>query len=265
MTTDLKAKLLRWLETSGHAFELRVAKNFQGPGWVDWLITQSRYYEDPATQTQREIDLTISYIPDTAQWLDFVVECKKTEARPWVVFCSTESTLPHEWLVQMVPHQDGWSGFWRTLAKAQGWQSLKLFAQPKRVGHSVVDVHFGADGTETLGERDLAYDALRKVLAACEASRHEYRGNKPDSLIGALPIIAVSGRLFQAFLGEDGSCEIEEVPMSLVLWESSAATVPVRIVSASALSELASQIKPAAEWIYAEAVRYRAAREGPST
>lgn len=87
----LEEKLRAWLAEQGYPLEMKVAKAFQDAGFI---VTQSSYYSDPETATQREIDVVAE---SGGEWVDyflldvqFAISCKNTVKRPWIVF-SAES------------------------------------------------------------------------------------------------------------------------------------------------------------------------------
>ena len=54
MENDLEKRVADWLKTQGYPLEMRVASALREVGFD---VSQSEYYNDPDTQTSREIDV----------------------------------------------------------------------------------------------------------------------------------------------------------------------------------------------------------------
>lgn len=76
MENDLKGKITAWLETQGYPLEMRVASALREVGFD---VSQGEYYDDPETQTAREIDVVAVKGDDYGLLeVSVVVECKKS-------------------------------------------------------------------------------------------------------------------------------------------------------------------------------------------
>jgi hypothetical protein len=83
---ELKKKVKSWLESQGYPLEMYVAKKFAEFGFD---IGQSVYYKDIETGKSREIDvIAFKYFNSYGVWfnLAFVIECKLSRDKPWIVF-----------------------------------------------------------------------------------------------------------------------------------------------------------------------------------
>jgi hypothetical protein len=91
--SDLQENLEEWLRTQGYPLEMRTAQRFHQRGWG---FHHSRHYRDPVLGKEREIDL-IAFYDDPAIGPQihghFVIECKWTPKKPWVLFTSTRPSL----------------------------------------------------------------------------------------------------------------------------------------------------------------------------
>jgi hypothetical protein len=80
----------RWLDTSGRALELRVARQFRRLG--NAAVEQSRAYNDVQTAKQREPDVVARFewtgLNSVPCSLAVAVECKSSKGNPWVAFLS---------------------------------------------------------------------------------------------------------------------------------------------------------------------------------
>lgn len=85
---DLQTKVEDWLREQGYPLELRTARTLRRQGWH---LHHSRRYKDPILGKEREIDLLAFYDDrgaDPAPRIHghFVIECKWTPKKPWVLF-----------------------------------------------------------------------------------------------------------------------------------------------------------------------------------
>ena len=87
---ELKEKTRKWLSTEGFHLEMKVAKKFSNKSFE---VLSSQIYEDPIKKIGREIDV----ISTKGTFLDkhtifditFVIECKYSKDKPWVLFKSS--------------------------------------------------------------------------------------------------------------------------------------------------------------------------------
>jgi hypothetical protein len=84
MPKDIRQDLLKWLRRTGYPFQLQAGKALQDAGWH---VNYSRWYRDPNTEKQREVDLqaltgAVS-IGQASLFFSLCIECK-TSISPWV-------------------------------------------------------------------------------------------------------------------------------------------------------------------------------------
>ena len=84
MSKDIRQDLLKWLRKTGYPFQLQAGKALQAAGWH---VNYSRWYRDPNTEKQREVDLqaltgAVS-IGQSSLFFSLCIECK-TSISPWV-------------------------------------------------------------------------------------------------------------------------------------------------------------------------------------
>jgi len=90
---SIEEKLHTWLEAQGYPLEMRVAKAFQIAGA---RVIQSEYYTDPSTEESREIDVVADWqtrIDNLLVRVSFVIECKSSKDKPWILFVSPNVRL----------------------------------------------------------------------------------------------------------------------------------------------------------------------------
>src|ERR1700682_737273 len=147
---DLPEKLNDWLRREGYPFEMRVAQSFRKAGFH---ITQSDYYTDPETNTPREIDVVATVQRSTKDNLIFrimfLIECKSSTDKPWLLFCGPEKDMAAPARVtQRITSRMGMLVFYE-LADDTNVQQLALFSLRAPVGYGLTQA-FKKD-------KDLAY------------------------------------------------------------------------------------------------------------
>ncbi|MDH3998804.1 MAG: hypothetical protein OET90_08180 [Desulfuromonadales bacterium] len=202
MTEALEKKLAKWLETQGYPLEMKVASALSKQGFY---VLQGAYYDDPETNTTREIDVVASTRDIRGHFqVSFVIECKSTRDKPWVLFTSED-------------HVDG--------------NRLLRYATKPEKTHAILDEKFSQNTEAVLGlkwfvkEQRLAYGAAtafssgddpayKGIMSALKASMGLCRQtSKHTPLHFIFPVVVLEGRLFEAYLDkneENNICEIEE-------------------------------------------------------
>jgi hypothetical protein len=216
-TPSVEDKLLAWLSKHGFPFEMRLAQMLNER---HFQVVQSSYYSDFETGTPREIDLTARlydfYEPPEANAiieaeLSCAIECK-AGVNPWVVFKQTKS--PGGSIDRVISSPDGRRLLHRTLKSLSG---SAIEAWGREAGYGV---------REGFAENDRAFTALMSSLKAAEAvviaeSAPLPQDDSSDTTFVyaglALPVVAISNRLFEYSLSADGTPQMEEVPVSAVI------------------------------------------------
>lgn len=247
---DLPTKLREWLRKEGYPFELQAGRAFKDAGWQ---VFHGTHYTDPETNKLREIDLDVSWGPfkgfrqtDGLVSIHLVCECKQSQ-KPWVVFTSRDTDDSRHRL----PGQLAAGPFGsRALDHAVTimWDSLSALLPNGRIGHGVTKAF--ADSRS--GDPTAPFAALAGAVTAATAFSHEHydtlfarstRGQiNPSIWFGIyVPVVLVSGRLFEFYLDESGNELIEERDRIQVVQRTRADEdrVLVQIVSARGLSDFA--------------------------
>lgn len=245
----LEEKLISWLKTQGYPLEMQVAQTFQDQGAT---VFQSDYYVDRSTGESREVDVVASWqlnldLPETVlARICFVVECKSSRDKPWLLF-TTEGT--------------GLAGPARVVQRAAstlGHHALSLVARNREV--QAVDIlqvpesaAYSLTQAFTSGN-DVCYAAASAVADAAAA-----RANEDDhqmTLRGRLnileiifPVIVTEARLFETALTDMREIALTEVNESVLLWRNpviSAAHTIIHVVNADGLAEFVARAEESA-------------------
>lgn len=216
---SLKHKVVDWLNKGGFPLELRVAQLLRANGWS---TASSVHYEDPKhAETFREIDIWASKktsqgtLPsDSFQGIvNLIIECKNNADRPFVLFGEDIGKVaPGIVAMAQITNRCGKSLLDVLHHRIQKGE-FRLFNHPTTVYHSVVTA-LRSDNPNSSQGKDIAYEAVNQCLAGTYAWRAIQ--DSPYSLqVGMcsilIPVVVVSGSLFQAVLNETGNIEIEEI------------------------------------------------------
>ncbi len=202
---SLEERVTNWLKTEGYPLEFEVAQTFRREGFS---VLQGDYVEDSATNQVREIDVVASDTMDSdedaehSKWvrIEYVVECKSSRDKPWVLFGSDLRMAPPACVAQTMGSRSG-QGIVHARAHDDTLQRLETFAAPKRSA-------FGGRQAFSKG-RDAFYDASQGVVSRAVALANKFdRRNRLlsdylESSLIVLPIIVVDGDLFQAVYDTD--------------------------------------------------------------
>lgn len=215
---DLKAKLSEWVRSEGFPFEMRVARAFQKVGF---LVNQSDYYKDPTTKVHREIDVIARLnflVKPLVIRIEFLIECKSSKDKPWVVFCGDEEELERPAWVANRFASDAGMKMLHYHATDKEFQSLSLFRLRAPVGYGLRQA-FGKS-------EDVAYNTMASVSSAARAKADYFREHvsAPKLLEFQFPVIALDSRLFECRLNSNEETEMNEVPFATLLWNNPIAT-----------------------------------------
>lgn len=223
----LEDSLRAWLDTQGYPLELELALSFQNKGY---RVFQSDYYLDPESGDQREIDI-LAYkdndCGDIIVRISFVVECKTSRDKPWVLFTSKAARLgSRAKIVQRSASEIGKELLYE-LADRDDVKEMKLF----KIGNRPA---YGARQALANGP-DAAYAAMNSVSKAASA-----RATKTTKRICQIvfPLICIDGRLFEYFIAEDATKQVAEIKNGVILWRNPVLGLPHTIISVVTLAGL---------------------------
>jgi len=204
--SDLNSSILGWLETSGRALELRVARTLQQIGQAD--VQPAFNYQDTVSGQARESDVVARFawtgMDNVACTITVAVECKSSTKHSWVAFLTDAP-------VQSRPNLEEWAVFAHgpfvgvTEPLASRWAGQPPFETSPAASH-VVAAHT-ADGKNPAG------DAVRQALSCAAAIRQDYILNQATQRVGLVCLAAVvtAAPLFTCRLDATGSVILDEV------------------------------------------------------
>jgi len=235
--SNLEGKIRAWLDTQGYPLEMRVASIFRQAGF---RVVQSDYYRDSQTEAFRELDVVASVdhrIGNSLIRIQFIIECKSSRSKPWLLFCSRNTAIAPAARVAQRTASKLASVALSRVAQREEIQNLELF--------QIVDPPaYGATQAFTTGS-DVVYAALTGVGAAVSARAREVDGQrrfKQSFCIILFPVVAVEGQLFSCILQDDATVNIAETQRGTLLWRNPLAGEPhtiVTILTDRALKDLA--------------------------
>jgi hypothetical protein len=210
---DLPSKLRDWLQTEGYPFEMRVAQAFARAGFA---IQQSDYYHDPEKGVPREVDVVASVKSsvrfDLIFRIIFLIECKSSLDKPWLLFCTPGDDLPKPAKITQRISSKAALRVQMGLAQDKNVQNLALFNFRAPVGYGLKQA-FAKD-------KDIAYSAMFSVGSAAEARGLLWTNHPHEPHIVELifPVIAIEGRLFKCWLDEADVVSVNEITAGTLLW-----------------------------------------------
>jgi hypothetical protein len=204
-------RLRKWLGQHGYPLEMRAARAFRDAGWgeqgfprtrpgASWEVDQSVYYK-AASDKWREIDVVASIraaYPGTTPWraFEFVVllECKSSEAKPWVVFTTEYSAGPSLFRYASQAANSIGAAFLNSIDSPFS-DEYELLTVQKRTGYALVRA-FENDN------QDIAYNTTLSII---DATTHwsQFSSNRHTARCRVLwPLIVVSAPLFECYLDD---------------------------------------------------------------
>jgi hypothetical protein len=218
---DLKSQVREWISKEGYPLEFKTANIFKQNLFA---VRQGGYVKDFKTNTPRELDVIAECTFDNKNGLlriQYVIECKWTGNKPWVIFSDRNSRIsPGACIAQSIGSHAGEAVLWM-IANSKEVQNLSIFHTPVRPGFN---------GRQAFsGQGDLVYSTLQSVMSACYSEKQFYDAHKTTLLskvgfaVIILPIIIIDGELFEAFSNDEGEIEIEERRMMRLHWKGAEA------------------------------------------
>ncbi|MGK3981490.1 hypothetical protein WME99_00525 [Sorangium sp. So ce136] len=241
----LEEKLVEWMKSQGYPLEMAVARAFQRK---NFLIIRSEYYLDPDTHTARETDVVASVqeeVGDVFIRLSFVLECKTSLDKPWLLFSDEMGLADPARVAQRAASTTG-ASFLYSLATDHRVSELPLFQIDSPAS-------YGFTQAFTSGQ-DRAYEAALSAAKAVAALTHhadlqEERTGEPYALV-AFPVIVLRGGLFTARLCDGERLEVKAINEGTLLWRNPVVKNPhtiIKIVTEQHLDAYVEQICASAE------------------
>lgn len=216
--TGVTGAVRKWLDGHGYPHEMAVAQRFRQHRFS---VEQSQYYEDPETEGRwREIDIVATQTdwdtrsspalnrPEVLVQIGFVAECKRSRD-PWVVFThQTKEFRNRPCQLRACNHRSTQAVL--ALEKRQNVTAMPLF--------DPLSSHIGYGVTAMKG-KDSAYEALFQAAKAATALV-SYVYGLPENLPWFrlfFPMVVLDGPLTRAWLGDDGTVQVEETERTSVV------------------------------------------------
>jgi hypothetical protein len=235
----LRDSVAEWLEKEGYSVEMRAARAFRAR---DFRVHQAHFFTDPITSETRELDLLITRQGDIGGRkirVVFVIECKKSLGKPWVMFTDSSVRLSDPERVSQRTATSLGRRLLNALASDHLLADTGFFRIRLPPGYAVTTAHLteGKGGT-----RDSAYYAISSVAAATVSLVRLLE----DAPIAAIffPLVLLDGHLFDCHLAQDGKPEVTEVDGGVLVWRKPAADMPrtiIHVVTSGALDRLVEE------------------------
>lgn len=193
-------KVAEWLSNEGYPLEFSTANVFRKNGFQ---VHQGYYVQDVQSETPREVDVLAQmtiHLEKSFLRTCYIVECKWSGDKPWVVFTSPQHHIaPSACVTQTIGSETGETILW-SLAGDKLIQSLDTFNTPDCPGFNGRQVF--SKGNDTF------YCAMQSVASSANSLAKDYnRGNRTlqatlHLAIVIFPVIVIEGLLFTASYNE---------------------------------------------------------------
>lgn len=238
---SLTGKVADWLESSGFALEMRVAREFEKAGFD---VSQSAPYNDPVTGKLRESDVVarhFSEVDETPVVIRVFVECKSSTKWPWVLLTTETGMGSVAWIAHTPTTLLADRLFLRFLKSNGKFETVPAFIVPKRLGYHFVAGRFEKSTADSDDDSDKAHKAVVQVTHATRQwieSEHAKRPRGDASCAIGLPLIVVGQDLFEGYLSDRGEIMAERVDVGILSAQAEGFRDPVfvSIVTEAGLS-----------------------------
>jgi hypothetical protein len=211
---SMEQRISDWLHSQGYPLEMFVAAEFSRS---NFRVIVSEYYLDIESGDSREIDVVAHVqqgFDDVLVRIEFVIECKSSRDKPWVLFTRRRALADPARVAQRGASKLG-HRLLMELASQKCVQDLALFSLPEQCAYGVTQAF-------TTGN-DVAYGAAMSVAKAAagetqEADEYTDRG-QPICLI-VFPVIVVDGHVAEAKLQPDGELHVQAINESVLVWRN---------------------------------------------
>jgi len=239
---DLQSQLREWLQREGYPFEMKVAQAFAKAGFA---VQQSEYYEDPETGSPREVDVVATIQRSTPKdlifRLVFLVECKSSLDKPWLLFCSTKrAPLSDSGRVAQRVSSKVAVHVLFGIADDKDVQNLALFRIRDPAGYGLRQAFLKEK------QKDAAYAAMASIADAARAAAKHWtkHAHEPRVVEIIFPVIAIDGRLFKCWLDEATVLSVSEISYGSLLWRTPfghLSNMIVDVQTAASIEEFATE------------------------
>lgn len=243
---DFEERIRVWLEKSGRALELRVARQFHRSKAE---VMPSMGYTDVITGKLREADAVAKFTwtghDSVPCGLMMALECKSGKDKPWIAFLPDDETTVVASLEEFVVFAHGpFVGLTEPLEEL--WIGKPPFTQEPVATHVVT----GLSGDDRDGSRNPANDAVRQALSLGLALRELYiqRQGRERRAAVIIAVVVTTAPLITCRLGSAGEIELERVETQSVWGYTPAGDRRrVYVVTEDALASFVRDLKQRAE------------------
>lgn len=212
MGDNLQERLADWIESSGRALELRVARSFSARASVR-LVIQSHTYEDTSSKTKREGDVLAIYRTETDTHylsLAVTVECKGGTQHPWVAFYDDRRFVPKRRSDWFLVGEDPSTPDSVIDSLVDAWTSLPSLGVDRVATHAVSAL--GKDPKD--GAKNFVRDAMLQAYSFGRAKARavtRFVGDEPTKKHAGvvIPLVVTKAPLFKCQLGSDGEIDLQ--------------------------------------------------------
>ncbi len=198
----MENRIKEWLMKGGFPFEMEISNLFLD---ADFTVAQSVYYKDLDENKYRETDIIAHRcrnINGVFVNLTFVIECKSSLDKPWIV-------LKNDRLSNSIEEDNRiyYSNKFKlamSLIKNSKNKSDLIFKNNTKYGYALVSAFNQGN--------DKAYESIQTTLKSCEhlvVSTDNSNREKVCNLY--FPVIIIKGKLLSASLLPDGELELKNV------------------------------------------------------
>lgn len=206
---EFKIKLMTDIEKTGFPLEMEISQIIKGIGWK---VQNSSYYIDRDENKGREIDIIASIHRSQEIYkgihlevvFSLVMEVKKTEDKPWVIFTSETDSV----IERLLPKNYVFSSF-----TCEGFKINRLLRKNTESANPRSGRNFYQGFTKNGGRDDIykaltgTHKAMHHKLENCSA----YSNKSEDRLFHFVePVILIQGKLFEAYINENNEMQLEE-------------------------------------------------------
>jgi len=194
---QLLTRIQGWLETQGYPLEFKVAAAFQAAGMA---TRQGFFVREVNGQSAREVDVIArirSKTENSNVSVTFVVECKWSRDKPWVIFTDANTKMaPSACIAQTIGSRLGEAAL-HCLAANKSLHGLESFAMRDRNGFN------GRRAFSSESDQDHFYSTVQSIVSKSVAYVTEADDGE-DKIIPqygtiAFPLIVLDGDLFEVF------------------------------------------------------------------
>jgi len=207
--TSLKEATVKWLSTQGFLLEMKVAKKFYDNNFE---VISSSIYEDPINKISREIDVIVSkgtlFDKHIRLNITFVIECKYSRDKPWVLFKASEQNL----------FGKNYNIVFRNCSDHAKLLLLELDSFNKELNNNYLfsfneDLYYGIKRAhiETDHMINGAVTEVCNAVRARELKIDRFNTSLITNLEVLFPIIVVQGSLFETYLDDKLGLVLNEI------------------------------------------------------